>query len=80
MDENRGFWKRLRHGIECQWMRMLPSTLFLNIIIIIIVFIWTGLNDSKTQRKDTDSFANGEKNPSFQRTFIIQAKDIVVSR
>ena len=48
-------------------MRMLPSTLLLNIIIIVIVFMWTGLNDA-------------EKNPSFQRTFIIQAKDIVVPR
>ena len=61
-------------------MRMLPSTLLLNIIIIIIVFVWTGLNDSKTQRVNTDFFANGEKNPCSQRTFLIQGKDIVVPR
>ena len=61
-------------------MRMLPSTLLLNIIIIIIVFVWTGLNDSKTQRKDTDFYGNGAKKTCFQRTFIIQAKDIVVPR
>ena len=33
-----------------------------------------------TQRVNTDFFANGEKNPCSQRTFLIQGKDIVVPR
>lgn len=58
-------------------MRMLPSALLLNIINIIIVFVWTGQNDCKTQRKDTDFFVNGEKIPVFKEPSLSKRRTLL---
>ena len=47
-------------------MHLLPSKMVPFSIVKNCVFVWTGKNDSKTQRVDAEFFENGEKNLRFQ--------------